>query len=292
MVTSAGWPSLHVDDVGLVHLDFGGDDRHVGQRHQRAAGRILDADDDRLAFAHRQVGDHAVVGCGVSGLLQDVGGVRQVGAVLRDVAFGGILLRLGLGDARLGLRQAGLGGLPGSFLAVVFRLRDQCVFDTDPGRGSSRVGRVRSRTWRGSSRPWTCSCAASAATASVRAASSEPGWRSRRPRTARFPVVPAIDPSYPVAFLDVKPGDLAEGVGADVDVSLRLDFSRCADNRSQVLACRFAGLHRDHAFAALVNGNTGNRQRRRRRRRCRSVFSFQCSLFPVSRRSRRLRLCF
>ena len=31
MVTSAGWPRRHVDDVGFVDLDFGGDDRHVGQ---------------------------------------------------------------------------------------------------------------------------------------------------------------------------------------------------------------------------------------------------------------------
>ena len=85
----------------------------------------------------------------------------------------------------------------------------------------------------------------------------------------------------PVAFLDVKPGDLAEGIGADVDVSLRLDLAGCAHNRSQVLSLRFAGLDRDHALAALVNGNAGNRQRLRWRLRCRSVFSFLCSLLPV-----------
>src|SRR6266496_4760885 len=35
-----GLAEMHVDDVGLVHLDFGGDHRHVGDRHQGAARRI------------------------------------------------------------------------------------------------------------------------------------------------------------------------------------------------------------------------------------------------------------
>ena len=140
MLTSAGWPSLHVDDVGFVHLDFGGDDGHVGQSHERAARRILDADDDGLAFPHRQVRDHAVVGRGVGGLLQHVGGVRQVGAVLRDVAIGGVLLRLGLRNARLGLRQSGLRRLPGSFLAVEFRLGDQRVFEQTLRPGPIQLG--------------------------------------------------------------------------------------------------------------------------------------------------------
>ena len=98
MVTSAGWPSLHVHDIGLVHLYFGGDDRHVGDRHQGAAGRVLDAHDHGLAFAHRKVGDDAVVGRGVGRSCRDVRGARQGGIVLLDVALRGIDLRLGLRD--------------------------------------------------------------------------------------------------------------------------------------------------------------------------------------------------
>ena len=72
--------------------------------------------------------------------MQDVGGVGQVGAVLRDVAVGGILLRFGLGDPRLGLRQAGLRRLPGRFLAVEFRFGDQGIFEQTLGAGPIELG--------------------------------------------------------------------------------------------------------------------------------------------------------
>ncbi len=53
---------LDVDDVGFVDLDFGGDDAHVGEGHQGGALGVLNADDDRFAFADGQVGDDAVEG--------------------------------------------------------------------------------------------------------------------------------------------------------------------------------------------------------------------------------------
>ena len=53
---------LDVDDVGLVDLDLGGDDGHVGEGHQGGALGVLDADDDGLAFADGDVGDEAVEG--------------------------------------------------------------------------------------------------------------------------------------------------------------------------------------------------------------------------------------
>ena len=31
-------PHGHIHYVGFIHLNFSGDDRHIGQRHQRAAG--------------------------------------------------------------------------------------------------------------------------------------------------------------------------------------------------------------------------------------------------------------
>ena len=69
--------------------------------------------------------------------------------------------------------------------------------------------------------------------------------------------LPLLDP---VAFFHIKPGNLAESIGADVDVSFWLDLARCADNRSQIHRLRFAGLHRDHALVALMNRNANNRQ--------------------------------
>ncbi len=59
---------LDVDDVGLVHLDFGGNDAHIGDGHQSGAFGVLNADDDGLAFADRQVGHDAVKGRDRDGL--------------------------------------------------------------------------------------------------------------------------------------------------------------------------------------------------------------------------------
>ncbi len=58
---------------------------------------------------------------------------------------------------------------------------------------------------------------------------------------------------YVIAFLNVQVGNLSVGVGADVDVSLRLNFTRSAHHRRQVLALDFSSLHRDHVLAALMH---------------------------------------
>jgi len=73
---------MHVDDVGLVDLDLGSNYRHVGNRHQRAARRILDPHHHRLALAHREIGDDAVKRRSVGGFLQHVRNSSQVGLVL------------------------------------------------------------------------------------------------------------------------------------------------------------------------------------------------------------------
>ena len=43
---------VYVYDVSLIYLHFGSDYRHVGERHERAAERILNADDHRLTFTN------------------------------------------------------------------------------------------------------------------------------------------------------------------------------------------------------------------------------------------------
>ena len=67
-----GLAELDVDDVGLVDLDLGGDDGHVGERHQGGALGVLDADDDGFAFADGDVGDEAVKGGAADGLVEGV----------------------------------------------------------------------------------------------------------------------------------------------------------------------------------------------------------------------------
>ncbi len=61
---------------------------------------------------------------------------------------------------------------------------------------------------------------------------------------------------YPIAFLDVKLGDFAKSIRADIHISLRLDLARCAHHRNQIHALRLARLHRDHILVALINGET------------------------------------
>lgn len=48
-----------------------------------------------------------------------------------------------------------------------------------------------------------------------------------------------------VAFLDVQLDDFAEGVGADIDVGLRLDFARGADHGAEGLLLGLGGLDGD-----------------------------------------------
>src|SRR5208282_2597546 len=56
-----------------------------------------------------------------------------------------------------------------------------------------------------------------------------------------------------VAFFDQQMSDLAEGIGADVDVRLRPDLAGRAHHRGQILPLHFAGLYRDNVLAALVD---------------------------------------
>src|SRR6267378_2164921 len=61
-------PQFYVHDIGFIHLHFDGNDLLVGNGHQGASRRILNAHHHGLAFAYGQVRYHAVKGRGVSGL--------------------------------------------------------------------------------------------------------------------------------------------------------------------------------------------------------------------------------
>ncbi len=65
-----------------------------------------------------------------------------------------------------------------------------------------------------------------------------------------------------VAFLDQEFGDIAHGVGADVDVILGLDFAGRGHQAGQILAHHRARLHGDHAALAVhragINAGPGH----------------------------------
>src|SRR5439155_23412697 len=81
-----------------------------------------------LAFADRQIRNHAVEWRLIGRFLEHIGSSRQSGAILGDVAFSRILLGLGLRNPRLSLRQTRFSRFPSSFPAVVLRLGDQGFF--------------------------------------------------------------------------------------------------------------------------------------------------------------------
>ncbi len=118
-MTSAGWPVLDVDDVGLVDLDFGGHDAHVRDGHDRGAFGVLNALDHGLAFAHGFVGHHAVKGRDGAGQVQHVLIAAQRGDGRLQVPARGVGLRLGL--VELGNRLGDRGDIEvvGRLLGVV-----------------------------------------------------------------------------------------------------------------------------------------------------------------------------
>ena len=118
----------HVDDVGLVYLDLGCDDGHVGDCHQRAARRVLNADDHRLAFANREVGDDAIEGRQRHRAVQHILVTPQRRRRLIDASGRGLRLGFCLYDRGLVLRDRRDGYIIGSLAGVVVRLGNQLVF--------------------------------------------------------------------------------------------------------------------------------------------------------------------
>ena len=114
-----------IDDVGLVDLDLGGDDGHVGEGHEGGALGVLNADDDGLAFADGNVGDEAVEGSAADGLVEGIVVGALAGDGLVDVAALGVGLRLGLGKCCLALGEGSDGHIVGGFFGVVVLLGDQ-----------------------------------------------------------------------------------------------------------------------------------------------------------------------
>ena len=245
-----------VHDVSFVDLNFSGDHGHIGNRHQRTSRRVLDSNDYGFAFAYGQVGNHAIkrrcVGC----LLEHVRSVCQISAHLRDVTFSRIFLCLSLRHSRLRLRQSRVCGLPRRMAAVVLRFGDQSFFIK-----SFRPIPIKLLAFVIRFRPvQVCQCRIESGLGCNRVC---PRRLQRRPSRAHigrrlhvFQLRQQLPFLYPVAFLHVQLGDFSESVGADVDVGLRLDFTRCAHDRNQIQSLRPGRLDRDNIFAALVDAYT------------------------------------
>jgi len=120
-----GLAEPEVDDVGLVDLDLGGDDGHVGEGHQGGTLGVLDAHHDGLSLAHGNVGDQAVEGGAADGFVEGV----EVGALAGDglIEMGalGCGLGAGLGEHGDALVQGGGGDVVGGFLGVEVLLGDE-----------------------------------------------------------------------------------------------------------------------------------------------------------------------
>ena len=236
IVTLAGWPICHARDVGLVHVHFGLDHRHIRDRQQHRAGVVHRADDDCLALFDVAAGDDA--------------GDRRLDADLAQVearALGGraflmhpqflrldlLLLRPQVRLAhpqivfcpleRFTRRQA---TLPQLLLPtqIVFRLLQRY-----PGAVERQAQLFHLR---------------------LRRLQRGLGALHRRPEVARIDLQQELILRDAVALVDGEVGDAPHRVGADVDRPGRLDLARRGNERFEpALLDRFR-IDGD-AFAAL-----------------------------------------
>ena len=142
-----GLAKRDVDDVGLVDLDLGGDDGHVGEGHQGGAVGVLDADDYGFALADGDIGDEAVEGGAADGLVEGIevgrAGWRRPGRRGRAGRRSGP----GLGQGGLPLSQGSRGDVVRRLLGVEVLLGDELARCRGPGRGRSRASSAPGQPW-------------------------------------------------------------------------------------------------------------------------------------------------
>ena len=63
-------PEPHVDDVRLIHFDFGGNHGQIGDLVEQAPHRVLNSRNHVFAHVHGQRGNHAIERRGVDGLFR------------------------------------------------------------------------------------------------------------------------------------------------------------------------------------------------------------------------------
>ena len=184
----------------------------------------------------------------------------QVGLVLRDVTVGRVILRFRLRDLGLGLRHTGVGRLPGRSLGIVVRFGDQGRLVQALGSGPIELRFFRVRL--GPVQVGQCGIQAGLGRYRV-------GLRGAERSLGRIQILRGLHVFelrqqlpllYPIAFLDIELGNLAEGIGADVHVDFRLDFTRSADNRGQIQPLCLARLNCDHILVALVHREADDRR--------------------------------
>ena len=97
---------LNAHNIGLIHFDFGGDDRHVSDRHQGRPRLVLNPNDGDLPFVYRQVRDDAVERRTYRRLRKHISGANQPRTLLRDSNSGAVVLLQYLAQLRFSLREA------------------------------------------------------------------------------------------------------------------------------------------------------------------------------------------
>ena len=232
-----------VDDVGLVDLDFRGDDGHIGEGHQGGAFGVLDAKDDGLAFADGNVGDEGVEGGAALGEAEGVVAAAQGGDGLVDVAVSGCGLSLGLGDGGLTLLQGRFGDVEGGFFGVVILLGDE--FGLVEGPGAVEVEALLLEVGLGLDDVGFGGALCGGVGLDVGPGGGDGGVLRLDGGGGLF----AFDRGdelaglYAITFFDIEVGDAPEGGGSDVNIGFGLDLAGAIDDGDEILADGVAGGH-------------------------------------------------
>jgi hypothetical protein len=103
MLISAILIEFHVDDVGLVHLHFSSDERHVRDGHDGACRGVLNTGNHGFTYAYGQIGDDSLERSHRVVFSEHVGNTDQRGADLSDAALGSLELGASLDALCAGL---------------------------------------------------------------------------------------------------------------------------------------------------------------------------------------------
>src|ERR1022692_3912721 len=256
---------FHVDDIGFVDFHFGGDQRNIGAGYDEGAGLVLQSGNHGLTGADRQVGDYALErGVGIV-LVENVAAAREDGFGHVDATLGGRELGGGLFALGPGLNQARAGLVHGRLLRVVegglalevlpgaefFLVEVPGAVGILLGAGEIGFGLDDGRLQGGH----------------VVVGGFQTGFRGIGIGLRGCPTgllgfdvgggLGVLNFGQQLALVDVVAlthqqfGDVAHGVGADVDVILGFDLAGGGDDAGQILPHHGPGLHRDQTALAI-----------------------------------------
>jgi hypothetical protein len=232
---------LDVDDVGLIDLDLGGDDGHVGEGHEGGTFGVLNAEDDCFPFADGDVGYEAIKGSDAAGEAEGVIVATEGGDALGDLAASGSGLGFGLKDGSLALGEGGDVDVEEGLLGVEVLLGDELV--VVEGLGALVVELLLFEVGRSFVDVSFGGLLGGDKGIDVGARGVDGGALGGNGAGGllAFDGGEELAGLGVIAFFDVEVRDSTEGGGADVDVGLGLDLSCAADRGDEIFANGFGG---------------------------------------------------